>query len=224
MTFLDYYILHFLKIHLFNPMIAYLTGFFLGLSLIVAIGAQNAFVIRQGILQQHVFSIALFCSISDSLLIILGIAGISYFLKDFVNEYSNLIFCFSALWLLSYGLLRLRLVFKYDYINLPNNLKSGKLLNSISIIAALTFLNPHVYLDTVILVGSISQQFIDLKRIFFAIGACSASFVWFFGIAYGAKLVSPIMKKPSHWKVFDSIIASIMFIIAFNLAYQGGWF
>ena len=87
---------------------AFLTGFFLGLSLIVAIGAQNAFVIRSGILRNHIFYIALFCAISDSLLIIIGIAGISFFLKDFIDEFSNLIFGFSALWLFSYGLLRIR--------------------------------------------------------------------------------------------------------------------
>ena len=81
---------------------AFFTGFFLGLSLIVAIGAQNAFVIRQGILWQHVFYIALFCSISDALLIVLGIVGISYFLNDFVNEYSKIIFGFAALWLCIY--------------------------------------------------------------------------------------------------------------------------
>jgi L-lysine exporter family protein LysE/ArgO len=74
-----------------------------------------------------------------------------------------------------------------------------------------------------ILIGSISQQFMDLNRIFFAIGACCASFVWFFGIAYGAKLLTPIMQKPSHWRIFDLLIALIMFIIAFNLASQGNW-
>ena len=87
----------------------------------------------------------------------------------------------------------------------------------------LTFANPHVYLDTMILIGSISQQFLELNRVYFAIGACSASFVWFFGIAYGAKLLTPIMQKPSNWRIFDLIIALIMFIIAFNLASQGNW-
>jgi L-lysine exporter family protein LysE/ArgO len=74
-----------------------------------------------------------------------------------------------------------------------------------------------------ILIGSISQQYIDLNRVYFALGACSASFVWFFGIAYGAKLLAPIMQKPRNWRILDSLIALIMFIIAINLAYQGGW-
>ena len=202
---------------------ALLTGFFLGLSLIVAIGAQNAFVIRSGILRNHIFYIALFCAISDSLLIILGIAGISFFLKDFINEFSNIIFGFSALWLFSYGLLRIRSALINNYITVDNNSKSSSLLKAISIVAVFTFVNPHVYLDTMILIGSISQQFLDTNRIYFAIGACTASFIWFFSIAYGAKLLTPIMQKPAHWRNLDLLIALIMFVIAFNLASQGNW-
>jgi len=203
---------------------AFITGFFLGLSLIVAIGAQNAFVIRQGILRQHIFYIALFCSISDALLIIIGVAGISYFLNDFINEFSKVIFGIASIWLFIYGVLRLRSAFKYNLSFIFKNQDSSTLLKAILTISIFTFTNPHVYLDTVILIGSISQQFLGLNRIYFAFGACSASFVWFFGIAYGAKLLSPIMQKPRHWRILDSLIALIMFIIAINLASQGGWF
>ena len=203
---------------------AFFTGFFLGLSLIVAIGSQNAFVLRQGILKQHVFYIALFCSISDTLLIILGVAGISYLFNDFIHEHSKIIFGFAALWLLSYGLLRLNSVFKANSKIISSNIKPSSLLNSLSIAAIFTFANPHVYLDTMILIGSISQQFADFNRQLFAFGACIASFIWFFGIAYGAKLLTPIMQTPRHWRILDAFIASIMFIIAFNLASQGGWF
>ena len=94
---------------------------------------------------------------------------------------------------------------------------------AISIVAVFTFLNPHVYLDTVILIGSISQQFADNARVCFAIGASSASFVWFFGIAYGSKLLTPLIQNPLYWRILDLIIALIMFIIAFNLASQGSW-
>ena len=202
---------------------ALLTGFFLGLSLIVAIGAQNAFVLRQGILGQHVLYVALFCAASDSLLIILGILGFSFFLNDFIIKFSDLIFGCSALWLFSYGVLRLHSFFQSNSITISNNFETKTVLNTLSITAIFTFANPHVYLDTMILIGSISQQFMDLNRIFFAIGACCASFVWFFGIAYGAKLLTPIMQKPSNWRIFDLIIALIMFVIAFNLASQGNW-
>jgi L-lysine exporter family protein LysE/ArgO len=203
---------------------AFFTGFFLGLSLIVAIGAQNAFVLRQGILRQHVFYVALFCSISDALLIVLGVTGISYFFNDFITEHSKIIFGFAALWLLAYGLLRLNSVFKANSAIIISNIEPNSLLNSISIAAIFTFANPHVYLDTMILIGSISQQFVDLNRVYFAFGASIASFFWFFGIAYGAKLLTPIMQTPRHWRILDTFIASIMFIIAFNLASQGGWF
>jgi L-lysine exporter family protein LysE/ArgO len=202
---------------------ALLTGFFLGISLIVAIGAQNAFVLRQGILGQHVLYVALFCAASDGLLIILGILGFSFFLNDYIIKFSDLIFGVSALWLFSYGVLRLHSSFKSNSITISNNFKTKTVLNTLSITAVFTFANPHVYLDTMILIGSISQQFMDLNRIFFAIGACCASFIWFFGIAYGAKLLTPIMQKPSHWRIFDLLIALIMFIIAFNLASQGNW-
>ena len=117
----------------------FFTGLFLGLSLIVAIGAQNAFVIRSGILRNHIFFIALFCAISDSLLIILGIAGISFFLKDFINEFSNIIFGFSALWLFTYGLLRIRSALIYNSITVDNIPKSSSLLKAISIVAVFTF-------------------------------------------------------------------------------------
>jgi L-lysine exporter family protein LysE/ArgO len=202
----------------------FLMGFFIGLSLIVAIGAQNAFVLRQGILRQHIFIIALFCAISDSLLITIGVLGISYFLTDFINEFSKFIFGFSAIWLIFYGVIRLRSAFRTKSSIIENNLKPTNLINTISIIAVITFANPHVYLDTVILIGSISQQFIGLKKIYFAFGACSASFIWFYGLAFGARLLAPIMQKPSHWRTLDLLIALIMFIIAYNLAIKGNWF
>ena len=202
---------------------ALLTGFFLGLSLIVAIGAQNAFVIRQGILREHVFFIALFCSVADSLLIIIGITGISYFFNDFINVNSKLIFGIASLWLLMYGILRLKSAFRSNSSIISNEQEPKSLISAISIISVLTFANPHVYLDTMILIGSISQQFQGLNRAYFAFGGCSASFVWFFAIAYVAKLLTPIMQKPRHWRILESLIAIIMFIIAINLASQGGW-
>ena len=203
-------------------MSALITGFFLGLSLIIAIGAQNAFVLRQGILRQHVFYIALFCSISDALLIILGIAGITYFFNYFVIEYSKVIFGIASLWLFIYGVLRIKSAFKSNSSIIANNHESSSLKKAISIVSIFTFANPHVYLDTMILIGSISQQFQELNRVYFALGACSASFVWFFGIAYGAKLLTPMMQTPSHRRILDSLIALIMFVIAINLLYQGG--
>ena len=202
---------------------AFLTGFFLGLSLIIAIGAQNTFVLRQGILGQHVFYVALFCALSDALLICIGVAGVSFFLNNFINQNSNILFGLSAVWLACYGFIRLRSALKSNNtIEIEAPPLKG-LFPTISVAAALTFLNPHVYLDTMILIGSISQQFSGFHKIIFTLGAILASFVFFFSLAYGARLLTPIMLRPFSWKILDSLIAFIMFTIAFKLASAGNW-
>lgn len=202
---------------------AFLTGFFLGLSLIVAIGAQNTFVLRQGIIGQHIFFVALFCALSDALLIIIGIVGISFLLNNFISQISNVLFGFSALWISGYGVLRLRAAFKTDELIKIEASTSKKFLPTILIAAVLTFANPHVYLDTMILIGSISQQFSGYNKISYALGACLASFIFFFSLSYGAKFLAPLMERPYSWRVLDSIIALIMFTIAFKLASAGNW-
>ena len=184
---------------------------------------QNSFVLRQGILGQHVFYVALFCAFSDALLISIGVAGISFFLNNIINQISSLLFGFSALWLSGYGILRLKAIFKADIMVEIESLKSEGLISTLSIAAILTFANPHVYLDTMVLIGSISQQFSGYYRIAFALGACLSSFVFFFSLAYGAKLLEPIMKRTSSWRILDGLIALIMFIIAFKLASAGNW-
>jgi len=202
---------------------SFLTGFFLGLSLIIAIGAQNTFVFRQGILGQHVFYIALFCAISDALLIGIGVVGISFFLNNFISQNSNILFALSAVWLAGYGMIRLTSVFKSNKTITIEAFKLRGLFQTISVAAVLTFLNPHVYLDTMILIGSISQQFSGYYKITFTLGAILASFVFFFSLAYGAKLLTPIMQSAFSWKILDSLIALIMFTIAFKLAAAGNW-
>jgi len=202
---------------------AFLTGFFLGLSLIVAIGAQNAFVLRQGIIGQHVFYVALFCALSDALLIGIGVAGISIFLNNVINQISNILFGFSALWLTGYGILRLKTVFKAKTMEAIEASKLKGLMPTISIAAILTFANPHVYLDTMILIGSISQQFFGYYKIAFTLGACLASFVFFFSLAYGSKLLEPIMQRQTSWRILDGLVALIMFTIALKLAIAGNW-
>jgi L-lysine exporter family protein LysE/ArgO len=202
---------------------AFLTGFFLGLSLIIAIGAQNAFILRQGIIGQHEFYIALFCALSDALLIIIGVAGISFFLNNFISQNLNILFGLSSIWLAGYGIIRLKSAFKSNKtIKVEASTLKG-LFPTISVAVVLTFLNPHVYLDTMILIGSISQQFSGFHKIIFTLGAILASFVFFFSLAYGARLLTPIMLRPFSWKILDSLIAFIMFTIAFKLASAGNW-
>jgi L-lysine exporter family protein LysE/ArgO len=202
---------------------AFFTGFFLGLSLIIAIGAQNAFVLRHGILQQHIFYIALFCAVSDTALILLGVTGISFFFNNFVDKFSNILFGISSIWLSGYGIIRLMSVFKSNSsINIEKTTVKA-LFPTLAALFILTFANPHVYLDTVILIGSIAQQFSGELKIGFTIGASLASFVFFFGLAYGAQLLAPIMQKPNSWRMLDGAIAIIMFSIAFTLAVEGKW-
>ncbi len=202
---------------------AFTTGFFLGISLILAIGAQNAFVIRQGIIGQHIFYVALFCALSDALLISIGVVGISFFLNNFIFQMSNWLFGFSALWLSGYGLLRFKNAIKPSSILEIEIFENKSLTSTILIAAILTFANPHVYLDTMVLIGSISQQFYGSSKIAFTLGASLASFTFFFSLAYGAKLLTPIMRHSSSWRILDILIALIMFVIAFKLASAGNW-
>ena len=126
---------------------AFFTGFFLGLSLIVAIGAQNAFVLRHGILRQHVFYIALFCAVSDAALIFLGVTGISFFFNNFVDQFSNILFGISSIWLSGYGIIRLKSVFKSNSsIDIEKTTAKG-LFPTLIALFILTFANPHVYLE-----------------------------------------------------------------------------
>jgi L-lysine exporter family protein LysE/ArgO len=203
---------------------AFLSGFILGLSLILAIGAQNSFVLRQGLMGRHVFIVALFCSLSDALLIGIGVAGISIFLNNYIDLVSDWLFSISAIWLAGYGLLRLRDAVIGKSVLIAENSSVNGLVSTLSFLSVLTFANPHVYLDTVVLIGSVSQQFPDNTKLAYAIGASIASFVFFFSLAYGAKFLSPIMQKPIAWMILDSFIAFVMFSLAIKMTHSVGWF
>ena len=197
-----------------------ITGFFLGSSLIVVIGAQNIFVLRQGIMRQNIFVTSTYCSISDTVLIFLGIIGVSIFFDNFIYKYSDFLFAFSAIWLFSYGLIRFFSALKSNSSISIELEKKKDIFSTLSILTVLTFANPHVYLDTVVLIGSISQQFSGNEKFLFGAGASLSSFIFFFSLAYGAKLIVPYMKNTSSWKILDFSVAIIMFIISFNLLTQ----
>ena len=203
---------------------AFLTGFILGLSLILAIGAQNSFVLRQGLMGRHVYAVALICSLSDALLIFIGVAGISIFHNNYINLISDWLFAVAAIWLACYGLLRLKDAIKGNSALVVGSASSNRLTSTLSFLAVLTFANPHVYLDTVVLIGSISQQFPGNIKVAYVLGASLASFVFFFSLAYGAKILSPIMQKPVAWRFLDSLIAFVMFTLAIKIAQTGSWF
>ena len=202
---------------------AFLTGFILGFSLILVIGAQNSFVLRQGLIGRHVFIVALFCALSDALLITIRVAGISIFLNNYIDLVSDWLFGISAIWLAGYGLLRLRDAVIGKSALIAENSSANGLVSTLSFLSVLTFANPHVYLDTVVLIGSVSQQFTGDTKLAYVLGASIASFVFFFSLAYGAKFLSPIMQRPIAWRLLDSFIAFVMFSLAFKMAQVADW-
>lgn len=194
---------------------AALTGLLTGLSLIVAIGAQNAYVLRQGLARKHVFVIVLICSLSDAFLIALGVLGLGQVIQA-APLVLEIIRWFGVAYLIWFGISSLRRAFKAEKLEAADN-QSGSLKTAVLTTLSLTFLNPHVYLDTVIFVGGLAHQFGD-QTIYFALGAILASFIWFFGLGFGASRLSPLMAKPVFWKILDTGIALIMFSIAIALA------
>ena len=196
-------------------MIALLPGLFTGLSLIIAIGAQNIFVIRQGLSRSHVLLVVLICAASDAVLIFLGTGGLGTLIQS-KPDLLEFIRWFGVLYLTWFGIRAVRSVLLNQSLEVGTGSSSSKKTVILSVLG-FTFLNPHVYLDTVILLGSIANQFED-DRWYFALGASLGSFLWFTAIGFGAKAASRFMSRPIFWKVLDSIIALVMFSVALFLA------
>ena len=197
-------------------MIAFSSGILSGLALIIAIGAQNAFVIRQGLQRQHVLTVVLFCAISDALLIAAGTAGLGKAIES-APEVLEIVRWLGVTYLIFFGLKSLRSAFRHNTLTLEQgNLVSRK--RTILTVLGLTFLNPHVYLDTVIFLGSIANQF-PADKWFFSAGAMTASFLWFFFIGFGSKMAARFMVKVIFWKVLDLAVAIIMFTLATYLTF-----
>jgi L-lysine exporter family protein LysE/ArgO len=198
---------------------ASLEGFFLGASLIIAIGAQNAFVLRQGLVGRHVGPIVAICALSDAALISAGAAGMGTLINALSWLFVGLAFA-GALFLAWYGVsAALRALH-------PGALEAAKgedlsLKAAIALVLALTWGNPHVYLDTVVLLGGISGRYPVDTRVFFAAGAMLASVVWFVTLGYGARLLQPVFRKPAAWRILDAIIAFVMLSLALKLGLEG---
>jgi len=195
--------------------IALVPGFLTGLSLIIAIGAQNAFVIRQGLSRSNVVLVVLICAASDAVLIFLGTGGLGTLIQSKPNLL-EFIRWFGVLYLTWFGIKAVRSVLSNQSLEVGEGASSSKKAAILSVLG-FTFLNPHVYLDTVILLGSIANQF-EEDRWFFALGASIGSFLWFSAIGFGAKAASRFMSRPIFWKILDSIIAVVMFSVAIFLA------
>ncbi|MEO1777396.1 MAG: LysE/ArgO family amino acid transporter [Pseudomonadota bacterium] len=197
-------------------MASFLPGFLLSLSLILAIGAQNAFVLRQGLRRAHVLPVVLTCAISDAVLIVAGVAGFGA-LAEAVPWFEPLMRYGGAAFLLWYGWTNASSAWRGGQVLAADGEETQSLRTAILTLLALTWLNPHVYLDTVVLIGSISAQYPD--RTTFGIGAVLASFVFFFSLGYGARALAPLFARPRAWQVLDAIIALTMWAIAFKLLY-----
>ena len=190
-----------------------LLGFFTGLSLILAIGAQNIFVIEQGLKKQYVFLVCLICSISDLLLIFLGIFLFEYF-RNFFTDEVELIFNILLLFFLIYFVIS-KMKIKYNKLNISFKNNPISLKNIVIKTLGFTYLNPHVYSDTVFFLGNFSKNLLISQKYYFGIGASIASFLFFFCLGYLSKLLSKYLKNLIVWKFINSFIVIFMSILAF---------
>lgn len=203
-----------------SPVLAALAGLGLGLSLIVAIGAQNAYVLRQGLRREHVLAVVIICALSDLVLITLGVAGAG-FVFDRLPWLVTVVRFAGAAFLLVYAALAARRA-----IRPAKGLEAGEtpartsLAVVITTALALTWLNPHVYLDTLVLLGSIASTYGD-DRWWFGVGAGIASIAWFALLGFGARLLAPVFARPLAWRILDGLIAVVMFAIAVSLVIGG---
>jgi len=194
---------------------AAIAGFSLGLSLILAIGSQNAFVLRQGLRSEHVFWVCLTCAVSDAVLILLGVSGFAVAMRHLpwlgdAMRYAGAVFLFV------YGARSLWTALRSSAALVPSEAGPRPLGATLAICLAFTWLNPHVYLDTVMLIGSVSTQFPGENRAF-AAGAMSASLVFFFALGYGAGVLRPVFARPRAWQVLEVVIGITMWGLAFKL-------
>jgi L-lysine exporter family protein LysE/ArgO len=194
-----------------------LLGFGTGLALIVAIGSQNAFVLRQGIRGEHVAAVVLVCSVSDALLIGAGIAGIGALIEASpvvvdVARYAGAVF------LVAYGALAARRAVRPAGLTASGQQKTLGAGAALTTVLALTWLNPHVYLDTVLLLGSVANQQSQDLRWWFGAGAIAASIAWFSALGFGARSLRPFFARPSSWRLLDGFIAAVMLTLGVRLA------
>ncbi|MFC3148845.1 LysE/ArgO family amino acid transporter [Piscinibacterium candidicorallinum] len=192
-----------------------LIGFGTSAALIIAIGAQNAFVLRQGLARAHVLPVVLICALSDALLISAGILG----LGALVQQHTVLLEAArwgGAAFLLVYGAMAARRALRPGSMQAADG-AAGSLKTALLACLAFTWLNPHVYLDTVVLLGSIASQQPGDQRAAFGVGAVSASIVWFTALGFGARWLAPLFARPAAWRVLDGLIACVMWAIALGL-------
>ena len=194
-------------------------GFGLGASLIVAIGAQNAFVLRQGLERRHVLACALFGALADAALILAGVFGLGALFRG-QSWFLGLMTWGGTAFLGWYGVRSAYRAWRPQHLD-PADAVPPSLGAVLGALAGFTFLNPHVYLDTVVLLGGLGARHPVVERPWFAAGAMLASVVWFFSLAYGARLLAPLFRRPGTWRILDGLIAAVMLGLAASLAASG---
>ncbi len=194
----------------------FFTGMLMSLSLIVAIGAQNAFVLRQGLRGEHILAVCLTCAVSDAILITVGVTSFRS-VSEWLPWLEPVMRYGGAAFLIWYGVKSLLSALRSnEALAADSSLPMTDLFRTLVACLAITWLNPHVYLDTVVLLGTISTQFTDSQGSF-AIGAILGSFVFFFALGYGATKLRPVFERPAAWRVLETLIALVMWLIAFKL-------
>ena len=194
----------------------YIKGFVVTFSLIVAIGAQNAYILKLGLLKQYVGIAVTLCILFDTLLISAGVLGLGFFVKG--NQLLiNSIAIIGIVFLTFYAFLSFKSALKNESIKIDDQVKTNPLGKVLSMLLVFTFLNPHTYLDTVLLIGGIGANLSDDLKLYFLLGAITGSTLWFVSLGYGARLLIPLFKKPITWKILDISIGFIMLIIAYTL-------
>ncbi|CAN5188255.1 LysE/ArgO family amino acid transporter [soil metagenome] len=196
-------------------LLAVLAGLGFGLSLIVAIGAQNAYVLRQGLRREHVLAVVLVCAASDAVLIAIGVAGLGTIMQ-LAPWLLVIVRIAGAAFLLVYGGLALRRALQPSQLTADASGSATPLVRALATVLALTWLNPHVYLDTVVLLGSVAGTH-GADRWWFALGATVGSVLWFSVLGFGARLLRPVFARPVAWRVLDAFVAVVMVAIAVNL-------
>lgn len=192
----------------------YFSGLLLGLSLIMAIGSQNAFVLKQGIKREHIFFICLFCAVSDALLISAGVAGFGAVTARY-PQLVNIAKLAGVLFLLGYGLQSLYASMRLSHALTAEGQVVTSLKKALLLCFGFTWLNPHVYLDTLVLVGMVSTG--ANNKLVFASGAVSASLLFFFALGYGARLLKPVFAQPKAWNILDALVGILMLYLAWHL-------
>jgi len=194
-----------------------LKGFSVTLSLIFAIGAQNAFVLKQGLRKEHVLPIILICIFIDVILIGTGVFGIGYLVSQ--NPFLiKVIAVIGIIFLCGYALICLRSAFKNEHMELEKGKKKKSLKEVITLVLVFSLLNPHTYLDTILLIGGIGASYIEFQdKLYFLLGSVAASIVWFISLGFGSRILIPLFQKNITWKILDVLIATLLFSIAYSL-------